>query len=62
ARVAQLISRETGIPVGLVPRRGAGSSLLPHRRITEDDRQLLDDLSKHTTAATQKRDKPAPKL
>ncbi|KAI9339165.1 FAD dependent oxidoreductase [Zopfochytrium polystomum] len=46
-RVVALISRETKIPIDQVPRRGVGSSLLPHKRITEEDRQLLEELSWH---------------
>eukprot|EP00842_Homolaphlyctis_polyrhiza_P005189 jgi/Hompol1/5671/HPOL_004612-RA len=44
SRVAELISRETGIPVSQVARRSAGSSILPHRRLTDEDRQLLREL------------------
>ncbi|ORX93872.1 DAO-domain-containing protein [Basidiobolus meristosporus CBS 931.73] len=44
-RVVALISRETGIPEKDVPRRGEGSSILPHKRLTMEDRQLLDKLS-----------------
>ncbi|KAJ3095049.1 hypothetical protein HDU97_007331 [Phlyctochytrium planicorne] len=44
-RVAAVIARETGIPVEKVARRGVGTSLLPHKRLTEEDRDLLDALS-----------------
>ncbi|KAJ3265596.1 hypothetical protein HDU77_004604 [Chytriomyces hyalinus] len=44
-RVAQLLSRELHIPVTQVQRRGVGSSLLPHKRVTEEDRALLERLS-----------------
>ncbi|KAI8611084.1 FAD dependent oxidoreductase-domain-containing protein [Chytriomyces sp. MP71] len=45
-RVAQLIARELNLPVDQVPRRGVGSSLLPHKRVTEEDRRLLETLAK----------------
>nr|KAJ3423206.1 hypothetical protein HK105_000360 [Polyrhizophydium stewartii] len=45
SRVAALIARETGIPIDRVPRRSAGSSILPHRRVTDADRQLLSELA-----------------
>ncbi|KAJ3213168.1 hypothetical protein HDU67_003221 [Dinochytrium kinnereticum] len=45
-RVAGVIARELGLEVGEVPRRGVGSSLLPHRRLTEEDRDLLDAISR----------------
>ncbi|KAJ3073078.1 hypothetical protein HDU98_002284 [Podochytrium sp. JEL0797] len=44
-RVAKILSRELNIPVEQVPRRGVGSSLLPHKRVTEEDRALLERLS-----------------
>ncbi|KAJ3079779.1 hypothetical protein HDU99_010099 [Rhizoclosmatium hyalinum] len=44
-RVARLISRELNIPLDQVPRRGVGSSLLPHKRVTAEDAALLDKLS-----------------
>ncbi|KAI9011427.1 glycerol-3-phosphate dehydrogenase [Gaertneriomyces semiglobifer] len=50
-RVVELIARETGIPEDLVPRRGRGTSVLPHRRLTPEDRELLAELSKETPAS-----------
>jgi glycerol-3-phosphate dehydrogenase len=47
-RVANMIARELKIPVESVQRRGVGSSLLPHQRLTSEDRELLDELSHHT--------------
>ncbi|KAK9765198.1 hypothetical protein K7432_006670 [Basidiobolus ranarum] len=44
-RVVALISKETGISEKDIPRRGEGSSILPHKRLTMEDRQLLDKLS-----------------
>eukprot|EP01116_Phalansterium_solitarium_P015564 TRINITY_DN3447_c0_g1_i1.p1 TRINITY_DN3447_c0_g1~~TRINITY_DN3447_c0_g1_i1.p1 ORF type:complete len:541 (-),score=172.43 TRINITY_DN3447_c0_g1_i1:151-1773(-) len=44
AKVKQLIAREAGMPVDRVPSRGLGSSILPHQRLTEVDRQLLAKL------------------
>ncbi|KAI8852636.1 FAD dependent oxidoreductase-domain-containing protein [Chytridium lagenaria] len=44
-RVAAVVARELGMPVEKVPRRGVGTSLLPHQRLTEEDRDLLDELS-----------------
>ncbi|KAJ3174720.1 hypothetical protein HDU87_006969 [Geranomyces variabilis] len=46
-RVTRLIARERGIPESAVKRRGPGSSVLPHRRITEEDRALLEELAKN---------------
>ncbi|TPX70864.1 hypothetical protein SpCBS45565_g01452 [Spizellomyces sp. 'palustris'] len=45
-RVVGVISRELGVPENVVPRRGPGSSVLPHRRLTKEDRELLEELSK----------------
>ena len=44
-RVTRLIARERGIPEGAVKRRGPGSSVLPHRRMTPEDRALLAELA-----------------
>jgi glycerol-3-phosphate dehydrogenase len=43
-RVVDLISRELHIPIAQVKRRGAGSSLLPHRRINAEDKVWLKRL------------------
>ncbi|KAI9208686.1 glycerol-3-phosphate dehydrogenase [Polychytrium aggregatum] len=45
-RVSALISRETGQPLEKVERRALGSSILPHQRLTEDDKDLLDKMQK----------------
>lgn len=45
-RVVEVIARELGIKEDIVPRRGVGSSVLPHRRMTEEDKQLLQELAK----------------
>lgn len=44
-RVAYLISRELNIPLETVPKRAIGSSILPHRRVNDEDRQLLEELA-----------------
>jgi glycerol-3-phosphate dehydrogenase len=43
-RVAKLISRELHIPIEKVGRRSKGTSILPHQRLTLEDRQLLSKL------------------
>ena len=43
-RVAAIVSRELGIPLNEVKRRGRGSSILSHRRITASDRKFLSKL------------------
>lgn len=43
-RVVKLVARETGLREEDVPRRGARSSLLPHRRVTQQDREFLSKL------------------
>ena len=45
-RVAGIIARELSIPVSSVRGHTSGSSILPHRRVTEQDRQLLAELAK----------------
>ncbi|KAJ3302546.1 hypothetical protein HDV03_004862 [Kappamyces sp. JEL0829] len=45
-RVAAVIARETGVPVELVGRHAAGSSLLSHRKVTTEDKQLLVEMAK----------------
>ncbi|KAJ3010579.1 UNVERIFIED_CONTAM: hypothetical protein HDU68_002076 [Siphonaria sp. JEL0065] len=52
-RVANLIARELNMKVEDVPRRGVGSSLLPHKRVTEEDAadENLDSLPVYTTNA-----------
>ncbi|KAJ3014282.1 hypothetical protein HKX48_005234 [Thoreauomyces humboldtii] len=45
-RVVKLIARERGIEERDVARRGMGSSVLPHRRMTDEDRALLEELAK----------------
>ena len=47
-RVAKVIAREIKCEVEKVPRRGVGSSLLPHQRLTGEDRQWLDEISNET--------------
>ncbi|KAJ3394398.1 hypothetical protein HDU84_008394 [Entophlyctis sp. JEL0112] len=44
-RVVKLLARELSIPESKVPLRGVGSSLLPHRRVSKQDGELLDRLS-----------------
>ena len=48
-RVVNLISKELNLAPEKVRRRGVGSSLLPHRRLTEEDRELLDALAHANT-------------
>lgn len=40
----ELIAKERGIPESRVHKRGKGSSILPHRRVTEQDRDMLEHL------------------
>jgi len=42
--VAQIISRETGLPITQVARRGPGSSVLPHRKVSREDKDVLSKL------------------
>jgi len=43
-RVVSIISRETGIPSKFIPRFSKGSSILPHRVVSEEDKKLLASL------------------
>jgi len=43
-RVAAIISRELHIPLEQVGRRAKGTSILPHQRLTEEDREILSKL------------------
>ncbi|KAI8800709.1 glycerol-3-phosphate dehydrogenase [Cladochytrium replicatum] len=56
-RVARLIARELKVPVELVPRRGRGTSLLPHRRVTVEDAKMLAAMGNRTEQSV-----PKPKL
>eukprot|EP01000_Liburna_glaciale_P004536 NODE_4045_length_452_cov_1067.062035_g3121_i0.p3 GENE.NODE_4045_length_452_cov_1067.062035_g3121_i0~~NODE_4045_length_452_cov_1067.062035_g3121_i0.p3 ORF type:complete len:51 (+),score=29.99 NODE_4045_length_452_cov_1067.062035_g3121_i0:31-153(+) len=38
------IATHKGMPAASVVRRGRGSSILPHRRLTEDDLEALSKL------------------
>lgn len=40
-RVIAIIAREMHVPESQIPGLEPGSSLLPHRRVTEEDRQYL---------------------
>ncbi|KAJ3151803.1 hypothetical protein HDU89_001852 [Geranomyces variabilis] len=51
-RVTRLIARERGIAESAVKRRGPGSSVLPHRRLTDEDRALLEELAKTPPTAS----------
>ncbi|KAI8896170.1 FAD dependent oxidoreductase [Globomyces pollinis-pini] len=53
-RVAKLVSRELAIPLDKVQRHTAGSSILPHRRVTDSDRQLLEELAHSKTTNSSK--------
>src|SRR3990167_565367 len=44
-RVLNLIARELNVPLESLPKRAVGSSVLPHRRLTDEDRQLLEELA-----------------
>lgn len=43
-RVTKILARELGIPETMVPGRGPGSSLLPHRKALWEDRKELVDM------------------
>ncbi|KAI9032957.1 FAD dependent oxidoreductase [Hyaloraphidium curvatum] len=43
-RVTKILARDLEIPEEMVPQRGAGSSLLPHRRALWEDRKQLVDM------------------
>jgi glycerol-3-phosphate dehydrogenase len=45
SRVASLLSRELGVPVSQIGRHSTGSSILPHRRLNDEDKQLLKELA-----------------
>eukprot|EP01124_Arcella_intermedia_P029169 TRINITY_DN6098_c0_g1_i1.p1 TRINITY_DN6098_c0_g1~~TRINITY_DN6098_c0_g1_i1.p1 ORF type:complete len:528 (+),score=95.99 TRINITY_DN6098_c0_g1_i1:68-1651(+) len=43
-RVVKILSRETGIPAKFIPRFSSGSSILPHKVVTDEDKDLLSKL------------------
>ena len=45
-RVAKIIARELAIQEKDVAGHTAGSSILPHRRVTDEDKQLLAEIAK----------------
>jgi glycerol-3-phosphate dehydrogenase len=45
SRVAALLSQELGLPVERIGRHSTGSSILPHRRLNDEDKQLLKELA-----------------
>jgi glycerol-3-phosphate dehydrogenase len=45
-RVAAMIAREEHLNVNAVGLHSAGSSILPHRRVTDEDRQMLEEIAK----------------
>lgn len=46
ARVAALIAKERNIPIEQVGRHSAGSSVMSHRRITAEEKEILEKISK----------------
>jgi glycerol-3-phosphate dehydrogenase len=47
-KVAILLSRELHKPVSEIKGHAVGSSILPHRKVTEEDRQLLEELARNS--------------
>ncbi|KAI8927482.1 FAD dependent oxidoreductase-domain-containing protein [Entophlyctis helioformis] len=61
-RVAAIVAREARVPLQQVQRHSAGSSILPHRRVTDADRQLLRELALAESAEKEKKQKLVSKL